>query len=436
MKKSAVWFIAVLPVCFFAAGWWGLIRGQAVKAQGATTEPCLAWSSWVSAPNPPVDVPQSAVNCQFHQFVWQWFLQLASPVEPGKSQRNFENPAKYPILGINPCPGAPPQLSAETNSLGLGIRVHKQTGPAPFHFFLPKDIDQAGSGQPLFDQNGKVVYYNVRYTPNECTVNPHNLDASFPDKPPDTVTELKTSWRQIEPAEADRYYTTTGTIVDDSGQPTTVLLGMVGFHLVKNTPNHPEFIWATFEHVDNAPNCDITQPPPAQGWSFTSEQCAKCLANPYQGDCPNVLTGVCKFNLYTGKINEPDEVCRASANGGGSLTNQTNIESLNRQLVGPGGILSSLPSSNPMAVFKNYILVGTLWIKNPFTNPGPWVQDGSANLLNTTMETYDQNDSGGGSLSVKNCFTCHGFNGPENTASISHILPIQKSLLLVSDDGK
>ena len=34
-----------------------------------------------------------------------------------------------------------------------------------------------------------------------------------------------------------------------------VTLGLVGLHLVINTQLHPEFVWATFEHVNNAPNC-------------------------------------------------------------------------------------------------------------------------------------------------------------------------------------
>lgn len=43
-------------------------------------------------------------------------------------------------------------------------------------------------------------------------------------------------------------------------------------------------------------------------------------------------------------------------------------------------------------------------------------------LLNTTLETYDQ--LGGPNAAAANCFTCHIFNGAENTTAVSHILPI------------
>jgi hypothetical protein len=49
------------------------------------------------------------------------------------------------------------------------VRVRKQSGPAPFTFVLPKDINQAVINDPLYDQKGNVVYYNTQYTPNECS---------------------------------------------------------------------------------------------------------------------------------------------------------------------------------------------------------------------------------------------------------------------------
>jgi hypothetical protein len=75
-----------------------------------------------------------------------------------------------------------------------------------------------------------------------------------------------------------------------------------------------------------------------------------------------------------------------------------------------------------MAVLQNYLLVGTLWVKNPESPLAPWRADGSTTLLNTTMESCDQ--LGGPNAAAPNCFTCRTFNGTENTTSISHILPI------------
>ncbi|HEX6903104.1 MAG TPA: hypothetical protein VF789_25525 [Thermoanaerobaculia bacterium] len=390
--------------------------GQPAAYQPTVDTTCLASQSWITQPNPPGDVPKNASNCEFQQFSWQWFLKLVSPAQPGSNERTFEDNTQYPVLGVDACPGKVSSVQLAQESRGLGVRIRKQRGPAPFKFVLPEDIDQAGSDNPLFDQNGKVVYYNTQYTPNECGIT-QGIDTGFPNKPGDTVTELKLSWRQITPAEAPRYYSIQATIVS-GGTSQQVLLGLVGFHIVKNAPNHPEFIWASFEHKDNAPDCDGTEPIPAAGWSFASAKCAACLNNPYDGDCGSYLSDVCKFNIYQG-MNKAANICRAIPNGGGSLENQTNIQSLNTQIA---GFLNSLPADNPMAVFKNYFLVGTLWIKNPNSPIAPWFQDGSTALLNTTLESYDQ--LGGPNNTAANCFTCHNFNGAENTTAISHILPI------------
>ena len=384
--------------------------------QPSPDTPCAASQAWITAPSPPGDVPTNASNCQFQQFSWQWFLQLVSPQQAGSNERVFEDPAKYPVLGVDPCPGKISSVQLSRESRGLGVRIRKQRGPAPFTFVLPEDIDQAGSDDPLYDQNGKVVYYNAQYTPNECGIT-QGIDTGFPDEPGNTVTELKLSWRQIQPADAARYYSVQATI-QSGGTSQQVLLGLVGFHIVKNTPNHPEFLWASFEHKDNAPDCDGTVPVPAAGWSFASKECAECLNNPFEPTCTKLLTTTCKFNLFQNPPKNPN-ICRAIPNGGGSRENQTNIESLNTQMA---GFLGGLPATDPMSVFKNYFLVGTLWIKNPKTNPGPWIQDGSTTLLNTTLESYDQ--LGGPNAAANNCFTCHNFNGAENTTAVSHILPI------------
>jgi hypothetical protein len=388
----------------------------AQPAANSSAAACAASPLWATNPNPPGDVPKNALNCQFHQFSWQWFMKLVSPLQSGSNQRVFEDKTQYPVLGVDLCPGAELTSSIQLppESRGLGIRIHKQQGPAPFPFILPEDIDQAGSNQPLYDRNGKVVYYNAQYTPNECGLK-QGIDSGFPAN----VTELKLSWRQIDPVEAGRYYTIQATIQGSSGSQ-QVLLGLVGFHIVKNTPNHPEFLWASFEHVDNAPDCDGTSTPPASGWSFTSAECAACLNNPYAGNCGNFLIDTCRFNVYQDPSQgKKTNICRAIPNGGGSLENQTNIEGLNAQMA---SILSSLPPGSPMSVFRNYFLAGTLWIKNPNSPIGPWLQDGSTTLLNTTMESYDQ--LGGPNTTAANCFSCHNFNGAENTTAISHILPI------------
>lgn len=237
----------------------------------------------------------------------------------------------------------------------------KKDGRDTFDPVLPEELVQA-TGQPLYDQKGNIVLYSILYSPNECKT----TSAGYQ---PNTI-EIKTSWRMLSPADPSlsSYYVMNATIPAIS--PQSLTLGLVGFHLVINTKNHPEFVWATFEHKSNAPDCTQPQKAPDGGWSFTSAACAQCLAQQPASQCTQ-----CNFNQAPTVQSPPlkgtpNQVCRAYRDGtdpesmtGGNNndTNRANID----QLVGARGLLTRLPASSPMAVWKNY-----------FIDPG----EGSANL--------------------------------------------------------
>ncbi len=376
---------------------------EAIETDVAAAAPvgCVASMQWITNPDPPGEIATSETFCDFYQFVWQWFLDLTQPVATGSDQRRWEelpiwqhgqgDQCANPLLGSTGTPGS------------LFVRTVKSDG-SPFEPEIPDRRGQAGGGWALFDQNGNVVFYNVRYNQIEC-------DATSSGFLPGTM-EIKTSWRQIDPAEQSRYYAIEAIVEGVSSDP--ILLGLVGFHLVRNTQRHPEFIWATFEHLGNAPDSANPQPAPSAGWSFTSAECAQCLPN----GCPG-----CLFNTpdtsakgLTGPATEVTRVHRDgtghnfSSNPNNNALNVAAIDTLNAQLVGPGGYLHSLPENDPMAVWKNYFLVGAVWTTGGLVSDS-LNQRGSLQIANTTMETFHQN---------LNCFSCHGYN-PASPLSVSHI---------------
>lgn len=382
--------------------------------------PCVASQGWITSPNPPKEIGggvniNDETNCQFHQFEWQWFLSLVSPSTQSPGNRVFET---YPVwLGDsqqNQCAVEKSLTGQRAAEKAFFARDFKQQqdhdGP-----ILPTEIAQA-TGGVLYDQAGNIVLYNVRYSPNMCQA----TSAGFQ---PNSV-EVKTSWRVMSPTDPQlsSYYTMKANVAGFTNNPQT--LGLVGFHLVTNTANHPEFVWATFEHKSNSPDCNGKSAAPASGWSFTSASAATCLtqkggANDCQQYGFNKEEQASSDTKLTGT---PDEVCRQFPQGtdpepmtGGNNndTNRANIDMLNAQLVGPSGFLTKLPDSDPMAVWKNYFLVGGLWTlngqaSNPATN-----QRGSLELANTTMETDFQTQG-------FNCFTCHNYD-PSNPLAVSHI---------------
>lgn len=67
--------------------------------------------------------------------------------------------------------------------------------------------------------------------------------------------ELKVAWRVLDPQKDDfsRYLTQPAYVVSggDTSAWEAVTVGLVGFHIAQKTETSPQWIWSTFEHVDN-----------------------------------------------------------------------------------------------------------------------------------------------------------------------------------------
>ena len=417
----------------------------AEKPAVATATACLADNSWITSPNPPSEIGNGVpigdeTNCQFYQFSWQWFLQEVSPSTSSPGDRNFETLRVFQ-------PNVPKQCSlpaargkaAAANALLVRVAqvADNSLDPVSTAEFEQFQADHFS----LYDQNKNVVLYNMWYSDAMCSPTPAGFPAGS--------MEIKTAWRQLTASDdAATYYTM--QVTDTHVSPTPITLGLVGMHLVNSTANHPEFVWASFEHSTNAPNCDGTPTTPTAGWSFANADAAKCLATGGIAGCTQYAFNAGgpqdgDQNPYTGT---PTNVCQlyphgndtgdTAANGNNNKTNLSNITELNAQM---GNFLRALPATDPMAVWTNYTLVGGLWTNggvpvctgNPSvcTNPVPSSkapasttnpERGSLQLTNVTMETFEQ----GPTSSVPNCFSCHQYAVTDpaaqtNALNVSHL---------------
>lgn len=414
-KTISLQRLGILSVLAF-----GLI-GMTADEVYAKSYSCPASKSWVTDPNPPEEVPKGkdADFCQFYQFSWQWFLDLVSPSSSNPSLRNFQVEKNFPTLEGKVDNKQQDSCDGDAPEHFMFVRLEK-TPETDSPFIIPERIGQAGDGATIYDQDKNVVFYDVRFSRNLCNVGPIQNSPNFPSG----TTTLKSAWRIIAEQDKPDYF---WMEADVDGVPGNELLGMIGFHLVRATELHPELIWATFEHKSNDPDCSNPQPLPAGGWSFTSAECAKTLAS--GGDKTS-----CDFNKAepaTSLKGTPTEICRMYPDG--SLPtdpkadkNITAINDLNAQLVGPDGFLTALPAGNPMAVWKNYFIVGALW-ESDITKPSSDIsnQRGSLRLANTVMETTFQDGFKPGQPYSSNCFGCHGYKpNQSNTvpaAKLNHI---------------
>jgi hypothetical protein len=138
----------------------------------------------------------------------------------------------------------------------------------------------------LVAQNGSLVYYLAAFNKSEFKLIksnllydrrniPHPSDAGatgVPDKvkAPDGskgiegAITIKSAWIEMtrDTLGPDRFYKRRAWVqgpwrMDKMGNPTRtcryVEIGLVGLHIVHKTKSSPQWIWASFEHVDNAP---------------------------------------------------------------------------------------------------------------------------------------------------------------------------------------
>lgn len=263
------------------------------------------------------------------------------------------------------------------------------------------DIQQAFTG-PLIDQNGEFVYYEILLDPNEvgylCENSLYNINGQVAfSKAKKTVNmpigdpripwsgsfELKFAWRVLKPGKDDfsRYYTAKATIIDQglqAGKPAQiereVTVGLVGMHIGHKSQSSPQWIWSTFEQVDNLDVDPVAHPNLSP--SFTDPNCPICTVDQQP---------VANHGIYP-KV--PTQAWRAIPIPGDKVA-------LNRQAE---AALAKIGS-----VWQYYQLIDTQWPTSPTTPPSKWDSGlpGSITnkpggnptpvfLTNITMETYFQ----------------------------------------------
>ena len=409
--------------------------------------------------------------CDVHTFAWNQFLYLTQNDSTG-NPRFMSMAPWYNAMTTGAKPGAYPGGPTDLRTAFL-------------------DQGQAGTDGHLLDVAGNTVRYDIRFDANmyasivdqnyytaplfntACNPDPANsgncknndkiwmIPSGANEHPEPGAIEVKTAWRDFgTPAAcpASQFYC--------QGR-----FGLVGFHYVNKTFSHGEWIWASFEHVANDPDCaaggdtPIAQNSPINSsWSFfnpatagqgvmSSKICSITSGSPQCNTNPNPNGD--------GKTWVAVNVCRADSipAGGASPGNCLVGNQINAPNV---ACLNAVIMPQRSGVWKNYKMVGSVWTAGgmgpnqdfriqifqtqvqglPFVAPS-----GFTHLADTTMETWLQNgstgyDPFGTNATQAGCFLCHnepsGFGPGNRQADMSHFpgkLPLlklqalQKSLL-------
>lgn len=404
-----------------------------------------------------------ATVCNFYKWSAQMFLWITSPQGAGTV---LTSPSFFTIS---------PEVAGKrefipndpSKPLRFAVRVNKQQDIG--------EVAQAGSAGVLLSQfPGKpnsLVYYGIHsndvyayFRTGIVKKNPEILTlTNYPNTAEDLVKvqayatgfngttfndpqalvmELKTSWVDVNSvadrsqfitvsAEVPSYTPNADNTVWTLNTNTEVKeLAMVGVHIVATVKDHPELVWATFEHLSNTPaanysytatdNTTKTVDFDSSGnWIFIASGASDQKTNV---ECArqDSTTGNNLVLVQTNGVNNCPQIEASntiqeypwgspSGPAAASITNNTLLLSTNTTV---------LPQLNALGDIRaNYMQIGGIW-----TSGGVIPQEsgynssllrGSLGLVNSTMETYV-----GGS----HCFTCHQTDGLKgNGFGLSHV---------------
>ena len=459
---------------------------------------CLSWRSFIALNQPNRDPGQSAPwrglpkqNANIADpgdRVWETYQSVFETFQPNVPGWTLENRSwndAVPIASV--CEGQQ-----------VGDKVFQMTSKNRASAMLDEDHEAFGNQfNILVDQNQQKVLFEVRLNRDEWEfvkangyANTGNYDVggplaqlswqATPIQFPDNTTgftgtgaiEIKAAWRRMcfDPEncdkldDPDRYYTREAFFLERSSgntpsQCVPVTVGLVGLHIAHKTFWSPQWVWSTFEHVDNVPAAAST---PTTGPSYSFYDPALAAKQPHPANCmtqrpgifpvgapdpvpfgapdpiPSIENGLACPNLQSITNSHPGHEANSKL-----LSNQvTRIDSISNTPLNTEfpALLKSTGS-----VFQYYRLVNTQWPsggrrgtdkvntrscrdsdsdrKTDCYTIMPKLFQPGHRLRNTTMETYQVSyvnpDAGhdnappsrDGQYSSMGCIQCHGNAG-------------------------
>ncbi|MEY2484250.1 MAG: hypothetical protein QOK24_2778 [Verrucomicrobiota bacterium] len=274
---------------------------------------------------------------------------------------------------------------------------------------------------PLIDQNKNYAHYEIRYNkafynfvrgsntdPKSWLYQIANLaprePVSMPAGPfvPDGVGALmlKAAWREMTPQDDPTRYYIVPALVYDPLSKTCVQtkVGLVGLHIAQKLKDFPEWIWSSFEQVDNVrrgPGAKPSTPISFNNGTDNPQTTGGYADRPAQ-KAPTAVPKAERTPVQVTRFNPiPDTPAGAST------------------VV----INNAWQAALKGTVWQNYELVITQWPSNPtvfktMENGGVYPQDSGAafpanGATNTAMETYFQSPADAAGKFGNSCMACH-----------------------------
>jgi hypothetical protein len=390
---------------FVALNWPALANGQPDPATPIGTKDApTVWQSWKES--------------------YEIFLPGGAPPSPWGTART-----------------APPDWSPACKALFKdGSTLLSQVGKTPN---LLNDSTQPFKTGPLIDQNGRYARFEIVINQamfdsivanklysrqGQATATKVVFPCSTASPSPGNVGAImvKASWKILteEEKKSGRFHTTQAIVyTPPSNNPPVeekcelLTVGLVGIHMVHKTGGEPQWVWSTFEHVDNCPTQGETPSKPQYNFFNKASPAPSPNEPPARPWDPN-------------RIEPPERRTQ--------IVRQIPIDSPQKAL--NALYQAALRKINPNSVWLNYELVSTQWPTNPATacdvetsapvdrigRPAPQF------LGNSTLESYIQGKVPNVSSS---CMECHA-NATTYTSARTGNIPIFSDFTFLLEQAK
>ena len=404
------------PSLWKLAAFVGLVSGSLVSGEDLPHPTPVLSSVMPDEVDAPVDPDQNQIAV-FDDYSWRAFIALNWPAKPGvrgvpdqsKTIGDFSDPDCQVTWGtwkadrkLFQSGGKSPE---EWSSFDSSTPSADPRFPGSGHgrvwgsFSSLRDFNQAGSGRfggPLVAQNHTYIRFEVRLNQVEFDfIREQELYRRLPASSgpkthfPDHSVAVKAAWKIIKeeelPAAQGRYYLVDAMVLDPVTNTCKMQkMGLVGLHIVQKTPLRPQWVWSSFEHIDNVPEPG-TRSSPGRLFSFN---------DPSRLQVPDPAIAPPPISRNNPPLATPRAMQVIRSKQIADSTRKTNQD---YQTLLKG------------TVWENYQLVLTQWPKFPqpeeengapfpgqFTGPDPMT-----NIANTAMETYFQKSA------ATSCMACH-----------------------------
>lgn len=211
----------------------------AARLGAAILSTLIATASGAQANTSPINDPD--------RFAWELFVEANRPAA-APNLVSWQTWISTFTLYADPCskpqwPASPQSVPLSPSGLETIIHNHLVSGSSPFN---SSEREQVMLNRAAFDY---IVDQEIWFAEG---VQARAVRSEI-DFPSDAVM-LKSNWRVINEDEKARYHWQHVTMPDGNGGNEVVLVGLNAFHIISKVL--PNWLWSTFEHIDNPGRCD------------------------------------------------------------------------------------------------------------------------------------------------------------------------------------